>query len=196
MGQQKPYCGYPGFNLSCDQNGRSILNLSDQNYVVRQIFYQNHSLIVSNPEFSTPAYHGCMASTLVLLLYNCPSSSLGTLLKNRIGCYAGNDTSSVVAVYENDKDRLVNASGKCGTEAVVAAVAVVAGYRKRGEDEDEGIVTREVLGGGFLLHWEASDCSYCESTGGRCGFNETSYHFKCYCPDRPHAARCNCDPSD
>ncbi|KAJ6356844.1 hypothetical protein OIU78_004857 [Salix suchowensis] len=43
---------------------------------------------------------------------------------------------------------------------------------------------------GFVLNWVASNCSVCDESGGRCGFNHTTYQFKCFCPDRPHARSC------
>ena len=202
-GHQEHYCGYPGFNISCDNNGRSILHLSGQNYVVRQIFYSNQSILVSNAAFSDLDEDDCIPSLQNLtlstdftlpenqkrfvLLYNCQSSSsaVNTTLPNyRIGCDAENYTNSVLAYYENkDEDESVNVSRVCGRESVVAVTTEAA-------NENEGMVTREVLRSGFILNWIASNCSLCESTGGRCGFDWTPHHFKCYCPDRPHSARC------
>nr|GMN70885.1 hypothetical protein TIFTF001_053318 [Ficus carica]GMN75028.1 hypothetical protein TIFTF001_053305 [Ficus carica] len=52
-------------------------------------------------------------------------------------------------------------------------------------------MTTGLLSRGFMLNWTASSCSYCNSTGGKCGFDFPTFHFKCYCPDRPHAARCD-----
>ncbi|XP_062110081.1 LEAF RUST 10 DISEASE-RESISTANCE LOCUS RECEPTOR-LIKE PROTEIN KINASE-like 2.1 [Humulus lupulus] len=213
QGQQESYCGYPypGFNLSCDPNGRSILNLSGQNYVVRQIFYHNRSVIVSNAALLDPEENGCIASvpnlTLssdfkiaegqnsVVLLYNCRAfSSVGRsnpLLKYRIGCYAENQTNSVLAIYESDGDQLAQASRTCGPigDVVVANTKAVDGYMG-GSSENEGMLMREVLRRGFMLTWLASDCSLCEISGGKCGFMVPSYHFRCFCPDMPHAARC------
>nr|POF09365.1 abc transporter g family member 24 [Quercus suber] len=48
----------------------------------------------------------------------------------------------------------------------------------------------ESLRNGFVLKWKASNCSICEDSGGNCGFDSTMYHFKCFCPDRPHAWDC------
>ncbi|PON78671.1 GPCR kinase [Parasponia andersonii] len=210
QGEQEHYCGYPRFNLSCDPNGRSILNFSGQNYVVHQIFYQNQSLLVSTAAFSDPRdERECVPpvrnftsspdfelpanQASVVLLYNCRSSSLGAALsKYRIGCSAVNDSNSVLAFYENDRDGLANASRTCGTERVVAkaAAAEEVGYRD-GSSVNGGAVMREVLRRGFMLNWIASNCSRCESTKGRCGFDWDSRLFQCYCPDRPHAARCD-----
>ncbi|PON86952.1 GPCR kinase [Trema orientale] len=212
QGLQEPFCGYPGFELSCDKDGRKIFNFDSNynydggnDYIVRQIFYQNQSLLVSNAAFSDRK-DGCIPSvknftiydefefassqSKVYLLYNCRSGLLGTtLLKYRIGCSSRNETDSVLAIPENDIDQLVNASRKCPGGDVVAAPV---GYYTHGS-ENEGIFSmREVMSRGFMLKWSVSNCSFCESSGGRCGFNLTSYQSMCYCPDRSHAA--NCDP--
>ncbi|XP_062110079.1 LEAF RUST 10 DISEASE-RESISTANCE LOCUS RECEPTOR-LIKE PROTEIN KINASE-like 2.4 [Humulus lupulus] len=212
QGQQESYCGYPRFNLSCDPNGRSILNLSGQNYVVRQIFYHNRSVIVSNAALLDPEENGCITSvpnltlsssdfkiaegqSSVVLLYNCrASSSVGgsnRLLKYRIGCYAENQTNSVLAIYESGGDQLAQASRMCGPigDVVVANTKAVDGYMG-GSSENEGMLMREVLRRGFMLTWLASDCGLCEGSGGKCGFMVPSYHFWCFCPDRPHALKC------
>ncbi|KAL8241881.1 hypothetical protein R6Q59_012183 [Mikania micrantha] len=48
----------------------------------------------------------------------------------------------------------------------------------------------EVVERGFLMRWLAADCSVCERSGGRCGFNTTTFQFSCFCIDRPHKVRC------
>ncbi|XP_062110057.1 LEAF RUST 10 DISEASE-RESISTANCE LOCUS RECEPTOR-LIKE PROTEIN KINASE-like 1.2 isoform X1 [Humulus lupulus] len=211
QGQQESYCGYPGFSLSCDPNGRSILNLSGQNYVVREIFYHNRSVIVSNAALLDPEENGCITpvpnltlssdfkiaegQNSVVLLYNCRvSSSVGRtnpLLKYKIGCYEENQTNSVLAIYESDRDQLDQASRMCGPigDVVVANTTAVDVYMG-GSGENEGMLMREVLRRGFMLTWLASDCGLCESSGGKCGFMVPSYHFWCFCPDRPHALKC------
>lgn len=204
QGHQDSFCGYPGFNLSCDPNGRSILYLSGQNYVVRQIFYQNHSILVTNAAFldhDSGSAASCVSHVRnlthssrflvakdqrrVVLLYNCEASSLvAGVLKYRIGCDAENDTNSVLAFEENDSGRLAKASGVCGAGVAVVAAVV---------DGNGGVVMREVVRRGFVLSWLASECSECESSGGRCGFLVRIYHFRCFCPDEPQAL--NCFPS-
>ncbi|KAF2317803.1 hypothetical protein GH714_041117 [Hevea brasiliensis] len=54
--------------------------------------------------------------------------------------------------------------------------------------KNEGI--EEMLERGFVLNWTASNCSICDSSGGKCGFDSSTYHFMCFCPDRPHAWAC------
>lgn len=45
--QQESYCGYPIFKLACnDQN--PVLTISDDDYIIKDIFYANHSFLVAN----------------------------------------------------------------------------------------------------------------------------------------------------
>ncbi|XP_031248225.1 LEAF RUST 10 DISEASE-RESISTANCE LOCUS RECEPTOR-LIKE PROTEIN KINASE-like 2.1 [Pistacia vera] len=53
-----------------------------------------------------------------------------------------------------------------------------------------GLGIEEVIKRGFLLKWTATNCSVCEESGGKCGFVASTYQFKCFCPDRPHAVHC------
>ncbi|KAJ4709901.1 Receptor-like protein kinase [Melia azedarach] len=57
-------------------------------------------------------------------------------------------------------------------------------------EEESKVGTEETLSRGFLLQWISSDCSACAESGGQCGFDDSNYHFQCYCPDRPHAQHC------
>ncbi|XP_061357749.1 LEAF RUST 10 DISEASE-RESISTANCE LOCUS RECEPTOR-LIKE PROTEIN KINASE-like 1.2 isoform X1 [Gastrolobium bilobum] len=198
LGIQEPFCGYPGFGLSCAKNGFPILNLSNTQYIIDQIFYDNRSLRVSNAVFSISTSNttkGCLPPTQnltlannvfhlapnqkdMILFFGCDLQSLPTgLQEHRIGCSAENETSSVVALYKDDKN-LSFASENCKGEVVDAIV----------EDGYGGI--EEALRKGFWLNWTASDCSLCRSTGGRCGFDSDIYTFRCYCTDRVHASDC------
>ncbi|GLU18252.1 hypothetical protein SLE2022_345600 [Rubroshorea leprosula] len=49
----------------------------------------------------------------------------------------------------------------------------------------------EILRMGFLLNWTAHGCSNCESSGGRCGYDND--HFICFCQDRSHSKTFNDD---
>ncbi|KAI6683427.1 hypothetical protein NL676_029340 [Syzygium grande] len=47
----------------------------------------------------------------------------------------------------------------------------------------------EILEMGFLLNWTAINCSNCEGSEGRCGFENNK--FICFCQDGPHSLTCN-----
>jgi hypothetical protein len=117
--------------------------------------------------------------TQVVLFFGCDSTKLPrTLQRNRIGCSAENETSSVVALYEDDKNASF-VSKNCRGGVANATV-----------DNDVKGGIEESLRNGFRLNWIAADCSECYKSGGRCGFDSHIYSFRCYCTDRAHAAKC------
>ncbi|XP_027365551.1 LEAF RUST 10 DISEASE-RESISTANCE LOCUS RECEPTOR-LIKE PROTEIN KINASE-like 2.1 [Abrus precatorius] len=197
-GAQESFCGYPGFGISCDPNGFPILSFSDTQYTIHQIFYQNQSLLVSNPVFSTlrpNISQGCLQRTQnltlpnntfhlapnqkdVTLFYGCDLPSLPReLQEHKIGCYVENGTSSVLAMYKEDKN-ISLVSNNCTGGVADATV-------------EDGIgEIEEALRKGFFLQWTASDCSVCSSTGGRCGFDADMYSFRCFCTEGVHSVKC------
>uniref|UniRef100_A0A2N9ETB2 Protein kinase domain-containing protein n=1 Tax=Fagus sylvatica TaxID=28930 RepID=A0A2N9ETB2_FAGSY len=96
-------------------------------------------------------------------------------------CDGKNESSSVLAVSENDRKQLSYVSKECRSEVM----APVEAYR----NGSDGII--EVLRIGFLLKWKASNCNICEESGGWCGFDFSTYSPRCFCPDRPHGLRCD-----
>ncbi|KAK1566946.1 hypothetical protein Q3G72_006403 [Acer saccharum] len=216
--QQQSFCGFPGFELSCNEAGNPILRLpdSDIQYIVHHIFYNNQTLRVSNSAFwetksstsgsggnhcdvvsslknlSLPSDHQFELvgdhKTQVSVLYNCSSGGDNRTLSGRLvskkvdGCWNG-DRDSVVAVDEDDPDL-----GLARENCTQLMVAPVEGY----EGESTAMITR--LRGGFVMKWTASNCSPCEKSGGKCGFDNSTFHFMCFCPDRPHAWQCTGRP--
>lgn len=201
--QQEAYCGYPGFNLSCNDKGNPVLKLSSgTKYIVEKIVYDNHSVLVSNAAFSEtnsdgsctfpriknvslPAeFHLAPDQKQAVLLYNCSNSLPAKLLRYKL--LAGNCSSddTVLGMFEDDSDS-DSASKQC-KESVVAPVAV----DMNGEGMSDHIGIEEMVRKGFLLKWNASDCSRCVESGGKCGFDVDTFNVKCYCPDRPHAKHC------
>lgn len=199
QGKQKPFCGQPGFELTCSHKGFPILTLMYTPYTIHQIFYHNNSLRLSNPIFSQPNASSCIGPTQNLtvgryifrlapnqrdlfVLYGCDPAVLPERVRERmIGCSAaGNETTLVVGLDKDDLD-LVTARESCNGGAVNATV----------EDLKGGV--REALWRGFMLIWNATSCRESENSEGRCGFDldPLVYAFRCYCPDRPHVVKCN-----
>ncbi|KAK6157643.1 hypothetical protein DH2020_011891 [Rehmannia glutinosa] len=200
-GLQESYCGYPGFMLNCSQEGFPVLHLPENDYVVGEIFYGNQSLHVINGAVLTSDVNNCLLSirntTLPLARFNyvnftglhllsgCGNPLPEELVRYNVSCDGSEDW--VLALY--DKDENLGRAMEICERNVVAPVEE--GYNgKNGRVNNIG----EVLRRGFLLNWTASDCSVCENSGGRCGFNESNYHFRCFCPDRPHSR--SCKPAD
>ncbi|XP_017971750.1 PREDICTED: LEAF RUST 10 DISEASE-RESISTANCE LOCUS RECEPTOR-LIKE PROTEIN KINASE-like 1.1 [Theobroma cacao] len=193
---QERRCGYPGFNISCRNSTDPILSLPDGDYIIHDIFYQNQSFRVSK----AVAFDGdavCSHSianlsipedrlslppnqTEILLLFNCNLTMPWTreLSQYKVYCSAENETNATLALFNNDPK--LNSASKSCKKTVVAPVAFYEGER--------GV--ENMLNRGFVLKWIASNCSICEASGGKCGFDYSTYHFKCFCPDRPHAWHC------
>jgi len=200
QGVQPDYCGYPGFSISCNDKGKPVFNLSNSEYIIHEIYYQNQSLRVSNaavfgkspsctPQIQNISlddgrFRRSSNSKDLFLLYNCNSTLLSNnseLLNYKVDCPGENETVRTLAMLEDDP-LLGSTLDKCRTR-VLAPVDVYRG-------ENVGTEGMLLLERGFVLNWTASDCSICEESGGKCGFDTATYHFQCFCPDRPHAKRC------
>ncbi|KAG7981125.1 hypothetical protein I3843_05G216200 [Carya illinoinensis] len=198
--KQNRSCGYPGFGVSCNNHGQPTINIQSNDYIIHNISYETQTLRVSNSDFWNSTT-GCIPltqnislpdsrfelapfQTHVNLLYDCNASKLESTLRfSYPGCDHGeNKNSSVLALPENDP-KLRNVSKACTTRVVAP---VLEPYEREDDDGIEG-----VLRNGFRVKWKASECSICQESGGRCGFNYSEWHFKCFCPDRPHAWHCN-----
>ncbi|KAL9389550.1 hypothetical protein Peur_018155 [Populus x canadensis] len=204
QGVQPDFCGYPGFTISCNEKGKPVFNLSNSEYIIHDIYYQNQSLRVSNaavfgkspsctPQIQNISlddgrFHRSSNGKDLFLLYNCNSTLLSNnseLLNYKVDCPGENETVRTLAMLEDDP-LLGSTLDKCRTR-VLAPVDV---YRS------ENVGAERMLERGFVLNWTASNCSICEDSGGKCGFDNAAYHFKCFCPDRPHAWRCNYSEKD
>ncbi|XP_042497446.1 LEAF RUST 10 DISEASE-RESISTANCE LOCUS RECEPTOR-LIKE PROTEIN KINASE-like 2.1 isoform X2 [Macadamia integrifolia] len=199
-GQQESHCGFPGFQVTC-KNQQPTLNLSTVNYVILDISYQNQTLRLIDAKVRTeggcssqvqnftldrtPFLYGPNHEDLFLFL-NCNYSLFPSgFSDHEINC------SSVHSMALLKDDLLLNqvkTSGYCdppvitpvdGDSTGIAAVHGKSSYYTN------------LLKEGFDLKWNASHCTKCQSSGGRCGFNWTTYYSVCLCPDRPHLVRCS-----
>ncbi|XP_022717102.1 LEAF RUST 10 DISEASE-RESISTANCE LOCUS RECEPTOR-LIKE PROTEIN KINASE-like 2.1 [Durio zibethinus] len=192
--QQEARCGYPGFNISCRNNTNPIFSMPDGDYIIHDIFYHNQSFRVSKV---TPDVDEICSQSIrnisipgdwlylpqgqgeMVLLSNC-NSTLQTNLTWDLGqfkviCPAEYRTKITLEMF-SDNPMLDYASKYCNKSVVVP----VAFY----DGTDPGI--NDARGRGFVLNWIASDCSICEANGGKCGIDNSTRRFKCFCPDRPH----------
>ncbi|KAA3482856.1 LEAF RUST 10 DISEASE-RESISTANCE LOCUS RECEPTOR-LIKE PROTEIN KINASE-like 1.2 [Gossypium australe] len=200
QGRDDPRCGYPGFEIHCRNNTKPILSLGDGNYSVDDIFYSNQSFLVSravrferdsicnhkirNISLPNDRYQLPPGITKVVFLFNCNLTSIPRLSQHKIGCPAENETNSTLALFDSHP-QLNFASENC-KERVVTPV----GFDQGDELDVEGPLNISLLNRGFVLKLIASNCTICEKSGGKCGFDYSTHHFKCFCPDRPHAWHC------
>lgn len=202
-GLQDSSCGYPGFDLNCS-NKSPILRISGKDFVIKEIKYENSSIrlqnaaILPNRTESCPSTIGNLTldpnrfqisnvtNTTLLLISNCSVELPVNLERYRIGSCEKRDEMVILA---NDTN-LRNLTTICGDgRRSVETPVDLSGEEGRSVVVDGGNYT-EVLERGFVLHWLAADCGRCLSSGGRCGFNKTTFGFRCFCTDRPHMVSC------
>ncbi|XP_027151536.1 LEAF RUST 10 DISEASE-RESISTANCE LOCUS RECEPTOR-LIKE PROTEIN KINASE-like 1.2 isoform X1 [Coffea eugenioides] len=193
-GLQESYCGHPGFELSCSNS--PAIHLTEDDYVIDNIQYENRTFRVHNEAVST--VRGCLPqignisedsllgivdTSRLHLLSNC-NSKLPEVLSSYKVNYCDPSNKEDLGLVMLGEDRNLNiALQECNTN-VLAPVEV-------DKNGGNGIVDYEgLLRKGFLLNWTVADCSRCERSGGRCGFNETDGRMRCFCPDRPHLESC------
>ena len=187
--QQKSYCGYPGFEVSCQDGPFPYLNISGSNYVIKNIWYENHTLEVVNSVFLNSANQSADCSGAIrnmtldsslfnfatsngelILLIKCPENILTKYEQRRVNCGA--------IVMEEDTSEVESLKHECDRVASVPY-----------QGEKESFI--EMLRSGVLLSWVAANCSDCEDSGGQCGYSQSLSTFQCYCSDRPHSHQCH-----
>lgn len=195
--EQESYCGYPTFEVSCD-NGHAVLAISNDNYIIRNITYDNYSLILSNAalyEDSCPVPHHNFSTQRTLfnfsenhidlyLFYNCPSKP-DTYLTYPIDC-ASNTSHYSFGVFKRDA---LEATGYAlnSCETTVNAPVDMTGSSSLVNSGNR--IYSDILKTGFALNWTANNCSACTKSGGRCGYDNNE--FVCLCRNGPHHKICS-----
>ncbi|CAA0809033.1 Probable serine/threonine-protein kinase [Striga hermonthica] len=208
-GRQESYCGYPGFELNCSREGLPVLQLPGNDYILDRIFYRNRSLhaynsAVSMPESSIcclrienttlpPARFDYVGARDLYLFSGCRRPVPEGLVRYSVDSGCGGGHIWDLAIYEGDSN-LGTALEAC--ERNVVAPVGVGGENGYGEGTNGISNIPAMLRSGFVLNWTASDCNDCADSGGHCGFNATNFHFRCFCPDRPHSRSCKPDEYD
>lgn len=161
---QAPYpCGYPGFDLSCNNMSQTVINLpSAGKFIVRGIDYARQVVTIKDPgncipnRFPNFSLLGSSFDQPVLknfTLLNC-SSDTAVPPRKSISCLGG-ENYSVVAVPTKFLDEYpINSS--CREFSTVMAP------RQWYNSLD--------LSSEIRLTWSGPDCRSCEQEGGVCGF--------------------------
>ncbi|KAL9673921.1 hypothetical protein QQ045_030184 [Rhodiola kirilowii] len=194
--EQESYCGYPTFEVSCDDS-HAVLAISNDNYIIRDIFYGNYSLILSNAalyEESCPAPQHNFSTQRTLfnysenhvdlyLFYNCPSKP-DAYLTYPIEC-ASNSSHYSFGVFNRDAlEETGYALNSC--KSTVNVPVDMAGSSSLVNWGNKSYT--DILKTGFALNWTSNNCSACANSGGRCGFDNND--FICFCRDGPQHKTC------
>ncbi|KAJ4974336.1 hypothetical protein NE237_007510 [Protea cynaroides] len=195
---QNQYCGYPGYEVSC-LNEEPALLISNESYLITDIFYANHSLpVVSakaesnncpvplhNLTLQDTPYQFSSTPSNLFFFYNC-SISVKSITGSfqTIDCGTSINGNYSFAYFEGSGTTLSHSRNIC--QSKVTAPVDTNGMNN---SELQEISNSALLKRGFLLKWTGNrNCSKCEASGGRCGFNNEE--FWCFCPNGSHGVSC------
>lgn len=191
--KQDSSCGYPSFEISCDDELElPLLGISGEDYVIKNISYSTQSFQVVNSK----AYHDPCPSPMhnltlhrtpfsvspshinFTMLYNCSDYMPYDFKIYHLTC-SGNTSLPSFGVFQREMKKKFP-SRLCQKLVDVPVSA-------SGESDVNlslGMTYVEILKRGFVLNWNAHSCFRCNSSGGRCGTYDKE--FVCLCPDGPN----------
>lgn len=172
-------CGYPGFDLTCRSENKTVLKLPfSEEFYVRQISYITQEILLYDPLKCLPnrlLSLNLLGSPFVSAFYQnftflmCPSSFTKSRFPS-IDCLS-NSTHSVLATSSIS----LAASMSASCEVIKRLQVPVS----RPVQFGEGFST--TLNNDLHLTWFEPDCSNCELQGGMCGFkSNTSQEIGCF----------------
>lgn len=179
QGQQHPYCGYPGFKLTCSNDSKTVITLPyTGKFFVRNINYLRQQMQVYDPDDCLPkrllslnlsGSPFIVASSLRnYTLLSCPTRHTGSQFIP-IDCLS-NSTSFVSAIPS------VNF-----TNSLLQSCHVLKKLSFPVLGPNQETFRDELLTGDLLLAWHAPDCRYCESQEAMCGFESiNSDQVRCF----------------
>ncbi|KAJ4827852.1 hypothetical protein Tsubulata_012999 [Turnera subulata] len=182
-GNQSQSCGHPGFNLRCNDQGFTVLELPySGNFLVRSINYRTQQIQLYDSEdclarrllnFNLSGSPFLTASYFNYTFLSCPSQFVNSRF-TYIACLS-NSTTSVIATSSTS---LVNSlSSLC---QIVTTFPVPASWKV---NRDEGFTSK--LNKDLKLAWDSPDCIKCEVKGIMCGFlGNGSQQIGCFPPKR------------
>ncbi|KAJ6421382.1 hypothetical protein OIU84_028701 [Salix udensis] len=211
-GSDRPgYCGYPGFELSCINQDPEI-TIMGSTYKLHGINNQSRTLNVSRTDYTENLCPSLLSNTSlspnlsssnsdhaeVSLYYGCPSPSPSG--------FSAQFTCNI-----NETDMMgyfvtVNNSVLSMTAPILITYLTTCNNSVKVPVRQSALVSvleipnaTQLLGAmnqGFDLLWSANDplCDTCKSSGGQCGYNQTTTAFTCYCSDQPRDFDCTESP--
>ncbi|KAJ9148066.1 hypothetical protein P3X46_030161 [Hevea brasiliensis] len=163
-------CGYPGFNLSCNERGQTILNLPRSgNFIVQSIDYQIQEIRITDPG-------NCFAERL-LHNFSLSGSPFSTELNGAFSFLNCSSNFSISASLPSSARRI-----NCLSNDNFTVVAMPTGLHGYLPPIPSCIVMENMVDvpvfwprypeGDSSLIWTTPDCGGCKLNGGTCGFKD------------------------
>eukprot|EP00257_Ricinus_communis_P026734 XP_025014148.1 LEAF RUST 10 DISEASE-RESISTANCE LOCUS RECEPTOR-LIKE PROTEIN KINASE-like 1.2 isoform X3 [Ricinus communis] len=186
---QESFCGYPNFGITCNDDDYPLLRISSDDYIIKDIFYANQSVLVATASAydeedtcPTPLHNVTLDRTPfnispgyidLSFFYNCTSKPT-EYPSYPISCAPTNDSLVSFAGFHIGLLEYWDNHSLESCHYIVNAPLHINGY---GAFDDNVLTTNytEFLKMGFVLNWTAHNCSTCEGSGGRCGFDNINF---------------------
>ncbi|KAJ8900563.1 hypothetical protein K2173_025340 [Erythroxylum novogranatense] len=169
-GQQLQDCGFPGFNLSCNNQNMTVLKLPySGEFLVRGINYPSQGIQLYDSD-------NCLAKRLLnfnlsgspfvaptfqsYTFLSCPTPLVGSRLTT-IDCLSN----STISVLATSSISLVNSMSKSNSCRIIVTLPIPVSFPV---DFSEGFSSQ--INNDLYLTWYEPDCAQCEAQGAVCGF--------------------------
>ncbi|XP_027770089.1 LEAF RUST 10 DISEASE-RESISTANCE LOCUS RECEPTOR-LIKE PROTEIN KINASE-like 1.4 isoform X2 [Solanum pennellii] len=187
------FCGYPGFELNCNQDGSTTMEMENIKYRVLNVLPTTQTIRILredimkstcpvdlvNTTLDYSIFDYASGYTNLTFLYDCPVASDFAEMDGTFTCR--NSKYHNVFVLPG-----AVGPGKCDASVTVPVPQMSAG--NVGSLNTSGLA--QVLQEGFDIRWklESKTCSKCIQDKGRCGYDEYSKQTTCFCPGPPYAS--------
>jgi len=210
-GSNRPdYCGYPGFGLNCSNQVPEI-TITQSTYKVLAINNQSRTLNVARTDYRENLCPTLLLNTTlnpsllsyttddhnITIYYGCPARAPSTsYLLTQFPCSINTTEMTGYFTATDDFSFLGNLASNLIRYLESCDNSVKVQVRQSALEPIIGNATEAKLLGalnqGFGLVWNANDtlCDTCNSSGGQCGYDQTTKAFVCYCADRPREFNC------
>lgn len=192
-----PFCGYPGFVLSCNQDGSTTMAIENFNYRILNVHPTTQTMrIMREDTIESTCPVDLVNTTLdyslfdyasgymnLTFLYNCPETSSYAEMYGTVACR--NSRYQNVFVQPG-----AVGPGNCNASVTVPVPQMIAGTV--GSLNSSGL--GQVLQQGFDIRWKLDNeaCGNCTEEKGRCGYDEYLKQTTCFCPGPPYqSASCS-----
>lgn len=195
-------CGYPGFELSCQDGSPSIafLQFESVRYRILRISGSRQSLTVARDDlwndicprfihetaFNYTNFRYSSGFQNVTLYYGCslpiPNFPRQPYQFDCPGNNTGNDNSTGFYSTLGMNPSGVECSRSISVPINQSAI----------QNLVNSMALESTLREGFDIEWEANNaaCDECTRSGGRCGHNSSTAAFVCFCSDQPYNLTC------
>ncbi|XP_043711921.1 putative RING-H2 finger protein ATL21A [Telopea speciosissima] len=187
---QPETCGYPGFDLTCTNRSRTILEISSSGgFWLQNIDYINQEIRVNDPD-------GCLPRRLLRLdLWDSPfrtalyqnysmlrcsaEQGMPPVPYNPIGCLSNSTDEIWATASALSVDMMVSSRG-CQVMTTVEVPIPWSGYY------DNSALSFSDLSADLTLKWDEPQCGDCVEKGGRCAFkSSSSLEVECFGVSQP-----------